>query len=140
MGRGKGAEQDGQNGKSMGSYASLFGDARWRNPRCSACCSASPPSIGLWGIGFFSNKLVASHRRLAAGQNLCLPRRSAGQAMVVCGQSHRSQHGRLLRHDCLQQGRARFGRKPVFAVAFIAAMAATIFFYQCFKTNAPTSG
>jgi MFS family permease len=29
----------------------------------------------------------------------------------------------------------RFGRKPVFAIAFLAAMAATIFFYQKFNTR-----
>src|SRR5204863_6705638 len=30
----------------------------------------------------------------------------------------------------------RFGRKPVFVVAFLAAMAATIFFYLAFQTRA----
>src|SRR5271170_4818157 len=45
-------------GARFGSYASLFGDARWRKPALFGMLLCVAGVVGLWGIGFFSPELV----------------------------------------------------------------------------------
>ena len=45
-------------GAKFGSYASLFGEARWRRPALLGMCLCISGVVGLWGIGFFSPELV----------------------------------------------------------------------------------
>ena len=45
-------------GVKFGSYASLFGDARWRGPAIFGMILSVAGVIGLWGIGFFAPELV----------------------------------------------------------------------------------
>lgn len=47
------------NGKA-GSYAELFGDARWRRRALVGLALAFAGVVGLWGIGVFSNDLIQS--------------------------------------------------------------------------------
>ena len=45
-------------GAQFGSYASLFGEARWRKPALLGMLLCVAGVVGLWGIGFFSPELV----------------------------------------------------------------------------------
>jgi MFS family permease len=45
-------------GARFGSYASLFGEARWRKPALFGMLLCVAGVVGLWGIGFFSPELV----------------------------------------------------------------------------------
>src|ERR1700678_3362067 len=45
-------------GARFGSYASLFGKARWRKPAMFGMLLCVAGVVGLWGIGFFSPELV----------------------------------------------------------------------------------
>ena len=45
-------------GVRFGSYASLFGEARWRKPALFGMLLCVAGVVGLWGIGNFSPDLV----------------------------------------------------------------------------------
>ena len=122
--------------KAMGSYLSLFGDARWRKPALFGMLLCVSAVIGLWGIGFFSNKLVAPAIAAAlAAQNLPPDEVQAGKQWWAAANLIVQNFGAFFGMICFSKAAARFGRKPVFAVAFLAALASTVFFYQCFQTT-----
>jgi MFS family permease len=54
------AAQQFTDGKRLGSYRDLFGDARWRRRAILGMLLTSSGVIGLWGIGFFSPDLNRS--------------------------------------------------------------------------------
>lgn len=122
--------------KSMGSYSSLFGDARWRRPALFGMLLCVSAVIGLWGIGFFSNKLTAPAIAASlAAQNLSPAEVQAGKQWWAAANLIVQNVGAFFGMLCFSKAAGHFGRKPVFVVAFLAAMASTIFFYQCFKTT-----
>jgi MFS family permease len=123
-------------GKAMGSYSSLFGEARWRRPALFGMLLCVSAVIGLWGIGFFSNKLTAPAIAAAlAEQNVPADKVQAAKQWWAAANLIVQNVGAFFGMLCFSKAASHFGRKPVFAVAFIAAMASTIFFYQCFKTT-----
>jgi MFS family permease len=121
-------------GVAFGSYASLFGNPRWRGPAIFGMILSLAGVIGLWGIGFFSPELVGPviERSL---RELNLPESEiAGQKTWWVGinsivQNLGSFAGMLAMTKLVQ----RIGRKPAFAIAFIAALAGTVFFFRCFN-------
>jgi MFS family permease len=122
--------------KAMGSYSSLFGDARWRTPALFGMLLCVAAVVGLWGIGFFSNKLVAAAiADSLAGQNLSPKEISTAKQWWSAANLIVLNIGAFVGMIAFSKAAHRFGRKPVFAVAFLAAMAATIFFYQKFNTR-----
>lgn len=122
--------------KSMGSYMSLFGDARWRKSALFGMMLCVSAVVGLWGIGFFSNKLVAAAiADSLAGQNLSPVDLSAAKQWWAAANLIVMNIGAFVGMIAFSKAAHRFGRKPVFVVAFLAAMAATIFFYQEFNTR-----
>ncbi len=123
--------------KSMGSYLSLFGDARWRKSALFGMLLCVSAVVGLWGIGFFSNKLVsAAIADSLAGQNLSAAAVSEAKQWWSAANLIVLNIGAFVGMVAFSKAAHRFGRKPVFVVAFLAAMAATIFFYQKFETRA----
>ena len=122
--------------KSMGSYMSLFGDARWRKSALFGMMLCVSAVVGLWGIGFFSNKLVAAAiADSLAGQNLSPVDLSAAKQWWAAANLIVMNIGAFVGMIAFSKAAHRFGRKPVFVVAFLAAMGATIFFYQEFNTR-----
>jgi MFS family permease len=120
--------------KSMGSYLSLFGDVRWRKPALFGMLLCVAAVVGLWGIGFFSNKLVAfAIADSLVGQNLSPQEVSTAKQWWSAANLIVLNIGAFIGMIAFSKAAHRFGRKPVFVVAFLAAMAATIFFYQCFE-------
>ena len=122
--------------KAMGSYGSLFGNARWRKPALFGMLLCVSAVVGLWGIGFFSNKLVAAAiADSLAGQNLSPKEIGTAKQWWSAANLIVLNIGAFVGMIAFSKAAHRFGRKPVFAVAFLAAMAATIFFYQKFNTR-----
>jgi MFS family permease len=123
-------------GKAMGSYLSLFGDPRWRKPALLGMLLCVAAVVGLWGVGFFSNKLVAPAIAAAlAAENLSPAEITAAKQWWAAANLIVMNIGAFCGMITFSKAAHRFGRKPVFAVAFVAAMVATIFFYQRFATR-----
>ena len=123
-------------GKAMGSYGSLFGEERWRGPAVFGMILCVSGVVGLWGVGFFSNTLVgpAIEKALRA-QNLSPQQIAEGKqwwsAANLIVQNIGAFFGMIL-FSKLAQG---IGRKKAFAIGFVCAFAATIFFYRNFATQ-----
>ncbi len=123
-------------GKAMGSYVSLFGEARWRSPAIFGMLLCVAGVVGLWGVGFFSGSLIgpAIEKALRA-QNLTPEKINAGKQWWTAANL-------IVQNICAFFGMIAFsklaaiyGRKIVFAFGFIAAFAATIFFFRNFQTK-----
>jgi MFS family permease len=122
--------------KSMGSYFSLFGDPRWRKSALFGMLLCVSAVVGLWGIGFFSNKLVAKAvAESLVGQGLSDHEISVAKQFWSALNLIVMNIGAFVGMIAFSKAAHRFGRKPVFVIAFLAAMAATIFFYQSFHTR-----
>ncbi len=122
--------------QAMGSYLSLFGDVRWRKSALFGMMLCVSAVVGLWGIGFFSNKLVsAAIADALAGQNLSPTELSAAKQWWAAANLIVMNIGAFVGMIAFSKAAHRFGRKPVFAAAFLAAMGATIFFYLKFNTR-----
>ena len=122
-------------GAKFGSYASLFGEDRWRRPALLGMVLCIAGVVGLWGVGFFSPELVgdvitnslkakgtsdaqiASERAYWTGWNMIIQNLGAFFGMLVFTK-YASHHG----------------RKPVFALAYVAAFIATAAFFQFFNS------
>lgn len=123
--------------KAMGSYGSLFGDPRWRKSALLGMMLCVAAVIGLWGVGFFSNKLVAPAIESALkAENLSPAEITKGKQWWAAANLIVMNIGAFFGMVCFSKAANRFGRKPSFAVGFIAAFGATIFFYQSFSTRA----
>jgi MFS family permease len=122
--------------KSMGSYSSLLGDVRWRKSALFGMMLCVAAVVGLWGIGFFSNKLVAPAIEAALkAENLSPAQITEGKQWWAAANLIAMNIGAFAGMICFSKAANRYGRKPVFAVAFIAAMLSTIFFFQTFSTR-----
>ena len=129
------ARQEGKvTGVKFGSYKSLFTDPRWLRHSIFGMVLCVAGVIGIWGIGFFSPELVRDviKRNLAAdGVD---PSQIDGYAKfwvsinMIC-QNAGAFFG-MLTFSYFAQG---FGRRISFTVAFIAAMLATIGYFQLFN-------
>lgn len=123
--------------KAMGSYASLFGEPRWRKSALLGMMLCVAAVIGLWGVGFFSNKLVAPAIEAALkAEKLSAAEIAQGKQWWAAANLIVMNIGAFFGMICFSKAAHRFGRKPAFAISFIAAFGATIFFYQCFSTRA----
>jgi MFS family permease len=123
--------------KAMGSYSSLFGDARWRKSSLLGMLLCVSGVVGLWGVGFFSNALVAPAIEASlTAQNM------APEQIIIEKQWWSAANliiqniGAFLGMILFSKLALSWGRKKAFIVGFIAAFAATVFFYQCFQTKA----
>jgi MFS family permease len=124
-------------GAKFGSYVSLFGEARWRKPALLGMMLCVAGVVGLWGVGFFSPELVGDviERSLKAEGTSAAGISQAktiwtGVNMIV--QNLGSFCGMIAFTNAAQ----RFGRKPAFAVAYVAAFLATVGYFQLFNSKA----
>ncbi|WP_395745936.1 MFS transporter [Prosthecobacter sp.] len=123
-------------GKAMGSYMSLFGEKRWRSSALLGMLLCVAAVVGLWGVGFFSNKLVApAIANALAAEKLSPEEIAKGKQWWAAANLIVMNLGAFCGMTAFSKGAHRFGRKPVFATAFIAAFVSTIYFYQNFNTR-----
>jgi MFS family permease len=118
-------------GARFGSYASLFGEARWRKPALFGMLLCVAGVVGLWGIGFFSPELVndiigkaLAAQNVPAGQ---IPGRRlmwVGLTMIV--QNFGSFWG-MLAFTRLAQA---YGRKKMFALSAVCAYISTVVVFK----------
>lgn len=130
----KAREEGRRTGLAFGSYASLFGIARWRRPAIWGMILSVAGVIGLWGIGFFAPELVGPVIENSLRKENLPAEQIAGAKGTWIGINSIVQNigaffGMLLMTKLAQ----RAGRKPAFAIAFILALLATIFFFRCFN-------
>jgi MFS family permease len=120
------AAHEGAVAKKLGSYRELFGHPTWRRHAVIGLALAFSGIVGLWGIGFFVFDLVADifrHRfedqglsgdqlngEIAKWRGYASMMMNIGGAMGMYGFAILAQ---------------RMGRKPTFAVCFIAALVST---------------
>jgi len=118
-------------GVRFGSYASLFGEARWRKPALFGMLLCVAGVVGLWGIGNFSPDLVnfVVGKVLAAGNVPAaeMPGRKlmwVGLTMIL--QNTGAFFGMMtftkFAHD--------HGRKKVFAIAAVCAYVSTVIAFK----------
>lgn len=121
-------------GVKFGSYVSLFGEARWRKSALLGMLLCIVGVIGVWGIGFFSPELVGpvimrNLREQGVDEALI-----KGQAKWYISLNMICQNiGAFLGMLTFTYLAQWWGRRKTFAVGFIAAMLATIGYFQNFN-------
>jgi MFS family permease len=113
-------------GSHLGSMSELFSEPRWRHNAIVGMLLAFSGVVGLWGIGFFSFDLLRSV--------LDKTDMSAGQKTLWTGLTSLLQNaGAFFGIYAFTHLTAFSGRKPAFAISFLAAMGATAFTFWNLK-------
>jgi MFS family permease len=118
-------------GARFGSYGSLFGEARWRKPALLGMMLCVAGVVGLWGVGFFSPELVGDvTAKILKAQNVPAEqvpaRRLMWTGINMIMQNLGAFAGMMVFTKCAQA----FGRKPVFAAAFVCAFISTFVVFK----------
>jgi len=118
--------------KTLGLYGELFGDPRWRRHALVGMFLAFAGVVGLWGIGFFSFDLFdVVFRKHFEAQGLA-PEDVAGKVGLWKGITSILQNvGGFLGIYAYSRITHVIGRRPTFAVAFVAAMLSTALVFWC---------
>jgi MFS family permease len=121
-------------GVKFGSYSALLGDPRWRGSALLGMVLCISGVIGLWGIGFFSPELVGDVIRASLVKEGVPAAEIAGRQQFWIGVNSIVQNlgafvGMLL-FTRLAQG---LGRKKAFAIGYVAALVATVAYFQMFN-------
>ena len=112
----------------MGSYTELFSNPRWRRNSVVGLLLAFSGVVGLWGIGFFSYDLfrpVLERTFRAQGMEGAALAGKATMWLGVCSLLQNA--GCFFGVHGFTWLTERTGRKPAFAVSFLAAMGMTAF-------------
>jgi MFS family permease len=121
-------------GVKFGSYAALLGDARWQKSALLGMLLCVSGVIGLWGIGFFSPELVGDVIERSLVAEGVPADEIAGSKQFWIGVNSIVQNigafFGVMMFTRLAQG---MGRKPAFAMAFVAALVATVGYFQFFN-------
>jgi len=122
------ARQEGKKtGARFGSYASLLGEARWRKPALLGMLLCVAGVVGLWGVGFFSPELVGDVIAKALKAENVAPAQVPGKRLMWTGINMIMQNlGSFLGMITFTKLANQYGRKPVFAVSFVAAFLSTV--------------
>ncbi|MGE5486822.1 MAG: MFS transporter [bacterium] len=105
--------------EKLGSMSELFTDPRWRRNSIVGMLLAFSGVVGLWGIGFFSFDLLRA---------VLVSRGRGDEATFWTGVTSLLQNGgAFLGVYAFTSVTSRIGRRPAFAIAFVAAMASTAF-------------
>lgn len=112
--------------RQLGSYRALFSDARWRKHALIGLGLAFSGVVGLWAVGFFTMDLVGNmltKRFAAAGlpENEVVGRVAFWKGIT----SLMINGGAFLGMYSFGIVTQRIGRKPAFAISFVAAMLST---------------
>jgi MFS family permease len=127
-------EEGRKTGVAFGSYVSLFSHPRWRRSALLGMVLCIAGVIGLWGIGFFAPELVGPIiERDLQNQGLS-PEMISGEKTKWVGINMIVQNiGAFFGMLAMTKLAQSLGRRKAFAIAFIAALIATIGFYQFFN-------
>jgi predicted MFS family arabinose efflux permease len=121
-------------GVKFGSYAALLGDVRWRKSALLGMLLCVAGVIGLWGIGFFSPELVGDVIERSLVAEGVPAGEVAGRKQFWIGVNSIVQNigafFGVLAFTRLAQG---MGRKAAFALGYVAALVATVAFFQFFN-------
>ena len=121
-------------GVKFGSYSALLGDPRWRGSALLGMVLCISGVIGLWGIGFFSPELVGDVIRASLVKEGVPAEEIAGRQQFWIGVNSIVQNlgafvGMLLFTRLAQS----LGRKKAFAIGYVAALVATVAYFQMFN-------
>lgn len=127
----KAREAGRQTGARFGSYVSLFGEARWRKPALLGMLLCVAGVVGLWGVGFFSPELVGDViGKVLKAQNIPAAQ-LPGKRLMWTGVNMIMQNaGSFLGMIVFTKLAFRYGRKPVFAVAYLCAFISTVVVFK----------
>ena len=121
-------------GVKFGSYQSLFGEARWRKSALLGMMLCVAGVIGLWGIGFFSPELVGDViTNSLREQGVAESEIAAAKANWIGINSICQNAGAFFGMIAFTWLAQRIGRKPAFVLGYLAAMLATVFYFQKFQ-------
>ena len=113
-------------GAKFGSYASLFGEARWRKPALLGMLLCISGVVGLWGVGFFSPELVGDVIGKHLKEQSVPPEKMAGMRLMWTGINMIMQNlGAFLGMMTFTKLASHYGRRPIFAISFVAAFLST---------------
>lgn len=130
----KAREEGKVTGAKFGSYSSLFGERRWRKPALLGMALCIAGVVGLWGVGFFSPELVGDVIGKALRAQNVPESQMGGKRLMWTGITMIMQNiGAFAGMLLFTKAASRFGRKPVFTVAFIAAFLSTIAVFQLLR-------
>ncbi len=120
--------------KKMGSFAELFSDPRWRRNSIVGLLLAFSGVVGLWGIGFFSYDLFRPVlERSFRAQGLTGAALSGKTDFYIGLTSLGQNFGAFFGVHAYTWLTQRTGRKPAFAVSFLAAMGMTAYTFWNLK-------
>jgi MFS family permease len=124
-------EQSRQTGQPLGGYAALFADRRWRHNAIVGMLMACAGVIGLWGIGFFAIDLQRSVLRKTFEAQGLTGAELDGRLTIWSGvASMMIQVGAFAGMMLAARISQRIGRRPFFAIFFVAAMLSTMTVFQ----------
>ena len=117
---------DPKHAHKLGSMAEMFGDPRWRRNTIVGMILAFAGVVGLWGIGFFSFDLIRTVFRKHFETQGLNPQQIAGKLTTWTGITSLVQNaGAFFGISVFTYVTVRIGRRPAFAIAFIAAAFST---------------
>lgn len=123
--------------RQAGSYGALFGDPRWRQRAIVGLILASAGVIGLWSIGFFTPDLLDSVLRKSYADSGLTEQQITGNVTFWKGiSSLMINGGAFFGIYAFAMVTHYTGRRPAFAVAFLAAMASTIVVFAFMRDKA----
>jgi MFS family permease len=118
-------------GATLGGYAALFSDPRWRRNAILGMLLACAGVIGLWGIAFFAIDLQRSVLKKTFEAQGLTGRDLAGRLTIWSGvASMMIQVGGFTGMMLTARICQRLGRRPFFAIFFIAAMLSTALVFR----------
>jgi MFS family permease len=130
----KAREEGRRTGVAFGSYFSLFGDRRWRHNAIFGMLLCVVGVIGLWGIGFFAPELVGPVIERSLSQRHLTPEQIAGAKGYWIGLNSIFQNiGAFFGMLFFARLAQNHGRKKAFSIAFLAAVIATVGYFQLFN-------
>jgi len=116
----------GGRGKALGSFAELLSDPRWRRNALVGVSLAFAGVVGLWGIGFFSYDLLAPVFKAHFVADGLSESEVKGKVALWVGITSILQNvGGFFGIYAFSWVTQYTGRRPAFAVAFVAAMMST---------------
>lgn len=126
----KAREEGRASGVRFGSYVSLF-DKSWRKSALLGMLLCVAGVVGLWGVGVFSSELVGDviTRQLRA-ENVPAAEIPGKRLMWTGINMVMQQIGCFFGMMAFTRVASRFGRKPSFAVAYVAAFLSTVLVFK----------
>jgi MFS family permease len=123
-------------GAKFGSYASLFGEKRWRKSALLGMLLCVAGVVGLWGIGFFSPELVGDVIERSLRKEGVPAEKIASSKTVWVGVNMMVQNvGAFFGMIAFTKLAQAWGRKKAFAIGYVCAFVATVGYFQLFNSK-----